>query len=289
MHHRHLRLIVGVIGQLISAIAVNLFIVPLNLYSGGTVGVCQLIRTLLQTYVGLDFGTHDIAGMLYFLSNIPILVFAFLVLGRHLMVRTITCVVAFSLFTTIIPIPSTPIIKDYLTSCLLGGILNGVGCGIALTCGCSAGGLETLGLCLSKLRPGFSVGRLAMIFNTIFYAGCLVMFIPEVVIYSLIYNYFSSLVLDRVHQQNVNVQALIFTREDDSRLSKFIIENLGRGVTYWNGVGVYTGEGLHVLCVCLSKFEIEELLHMVHSIDPHAFLTIQEGIRIFGNFSRRVD
>lgn len=56
LHNRWLRLIAAVAGELISALALNLFIVPLNLYTGGTMGVCQLMRTLLQTYVGLDFG-----------------------------------------------------------------------------------------------------------------------------------------------------------------------------------------------------------------------------------------
>ena len=92
-----------------------------------------------------------------------------------------------------------------------------------------------------------------------------------------------------MHQQNISVQVLIFTREDESKLGKFIMENLGRGVTYWNGTGAYTGDNIHVLCVCLSKFEIEELLHAVHSIDPHAFLTVQEGTRVYGNFRRKVE
>lgn len=96
------------------------------------------------------------------------------------------------------------------------------------------------------------------------------------------------MVLDRVHQQNVSVQALIFTREDEDALARFIIEKLGRGVTFWNGVGAYTGENIHVLCVCLSKYEIEELIHTVHTIDPHAFVTAQEGTRIYGNFPRRL-
>ena len=43
-----------------------------------------------------------------------------------------------------------------------------------------------------------------------------------------------------------------------------------------------------MLCVCLSKFEVEELVHAVHTIDPHAFLTTQEGTRIYGNFRRKV-
>ena len=44
-----------------------------------------------------------------------------------------------------------------------------------------------------------------------------------------------------------------------------------------------------MLVVCLSKFEIEELLHAVHEMDPHAFTTVQERVRVFGNFVRKLD
>ena len=289
LHNRWLRLVAAVVGELIAAAALNLFIVPLHLYTGGILGVCQLARTLMQTQLGINFGSYDIAGILYFLSNIPILLLAYKTLGKSLVFKTLICTVAYSLFYSIIPIPSAPIVDDYLTACLLGGILAGVGSGIVLTCGGSGGGLDIVGLCLSKRGSSFTVGKFSLTFNAFLYAACLLLFTPEVAIYSVIYNFFTSMVLDRMHQQNISVQVLIFTREDESKLGKFIMENLGRGVTYWNGTGAYTGDNIHVLCVCLSKFEIEELLHAVHSIDPHAFLTVQEGTRIYGNFRRKVE
>ena len=289
LHNRFLRLVAAVVGELIAAAALNLFIVPLHLYTGGILGVCQLIRTLMQTQLGINFGSYDIAGILYFLSNIPILLLAYKTLGKSLVFKTLICTVAYSLFYSIIPIPSAPIVDDYLTACLLGGILAGVGSGIVLTCGGSGGGLDIVGLCLSKRGSSFTVGKFSLTFNAFLYAACLLLFTPEVAIYSVIYNFFTSMVLDRMHQQNISVQVLIFTREDESKLGKFIMENLGRGVTYWNGTGAYTGDNIHVLCVCLSKFEIEELLHAVHSIDPHAFLTVQEGTRVYGNFRRKVE
>ena len=288
LHNPWLRLVAAVVGELIAAAALNLFIVPLNLYTGGLLGLCQLLRTLMQTYLGISFGAYDVAGILYFILNIPIILFAYKTLGKMLVIKTVICTVAYSLFYSIIPIPSAPMVDDYLTACLLGGILTGVGGGIVLTCGGSSGGLDVVGLCLSKRGSQFSVGKFSLAFNAFLYAACLVLFSPEVAIYSVIYNFFTAMVLDRVHQQNVSVQALIFTREDQDALARFIIEKLGRSVTYWNGVGAYTGEGVHVLCVCLSKFEIEELLHAVHTIDPHAFVTAQEGTRIYGNFTRKV-
>lgn len=288
LHHRGLRLVVAVIGELIAAAALNLFIVPLNLYTGGLMGVCQLLRTLAADYLGMSFGAYDVAGILYFLLNIPILLLAYKNLGRAFVAKTLICTVAFSLFYSLIPSPSVPIVDDYLTACLLGGILAGVGGGLVLTCGASGGGLDIVGLYLSKRGSQFTVGKFSLSFNAVLYTACLFLFSPEVAIYSVIYNFFTAMVLDRMHQQNVSIQALIFTKGDEDALARFIIENLGRSVTYWEGVGAYTGEDVHVLCVCLSKFEIEELVHAVHSIDPHAFVTTQEGTRIYGNFQRKV-
>lgn len=288
LHNRGLRLVAAVAGELIAALALNLFIVPLDLYTGGLMGVCQLMRTLAQTYLGISFGAYDVAGILYFILNVPFLLLAYKTLGRPFVVKTLICTASYSFFYSIIPIPATPIVDDYLTACLLGGILSGVGSGIVLTCGGSGGGLDVLGLIMSKRDSAFTVGKFALGFNALLYTAILILFDPEVAIYSVIYNFANSMILDRMHQQNVTVQALIFTREDESVLADFIIKQLGRSVTYWDGVGAYTKDDVRVLCVCLSKYEIEELLHMVHSVDPHAFLTVQEGVRVFGNFPRKL-
>ena len=146
LHNRGLRLVAAVAGELIAALALNLFIVPLNLYTGGLMGVCQLMRTLAQTYLGISFGAYDVAGILYFILNVPILLLAYKTLGRPFVVKTLICTASYSFFYSIIPIPATPIVDDYLTACLLGGILAGVGSGIVLTCGGS-------GLSLRDVTP----------------------------------------------------------------------------------------------------------------------------------------
>ena len=289
LHQRGLRLAMAVLGELIAAAALNLFLVPLHLYTGGALGLCQLIRTLLQTQLGWFTGSFDIAGLLYFLVNIPILLAAYRILGRDLVAKTVLCTVSYSLFYSLIPSPDTPIITDYLTACLLGGILTGIGSGLVLTCGSSSGGLDVIGLCLSKRGSTFTVGKFSLTFNAFLYAVFLLLFRPEVTIYSMIYNFFTAMVLDRVHQQNINVQALIFTRGDEQELAQFITQRLRRGVTYWNGIGAYTRENVHVLCVCLSKYEIEELLRAVHAMDLHAFVTVQERTRVYDNFQRKLD
>ena len=287
LHHPLARILLGIAGIAMLSAAINLFVVPQGLYSGGALGLCQVIRTLVVDYLHIQPG-FDLSGVLYLLLNIPLFALAWFNLGRRFVVRTMICAVCQSLFISIIPIPAAPIVQDSLTNCLIGGILSGIACGLILTCGCSSGGLDIVGLYLAKKGKSFTVGRFSMSFNAVLYLSCLILFNATTAIYSAIYNVFSSLVLDRMHQQNILVQVLIFTKGKNSQLPAFIMEKLGRGVTSWNGRGGYTGDDVQVLCVCVSKFEIEALQRAVHQLDPHAFFVVQEGVHIGGNFERHL-
>ncbi len=288
LHNRWLRLVGAVFGELICALAAIFFIVPHGLYTGGIMGVCQLFRSFLSARLGLRFGGYDIAGILYFAVNIPILLYAYKVLGVRLVLRALICTGAYSLFYSAIPVPALPVLEDTLTSCLIGGILSGVGSGIALTCGGAGGGLDVLGLCFATKGRGVSVGKFSLGFNAVLYLICFLLYNAEVVVYSVIYNFLTAMVIDKVHQQNVNVQTLVFTRKDAKPLTDFIIEKIGRSVTLWESVGAYSGAPVHVLCICLSKYEIDELRVAIRSVDPEAFVVVEEGVRIFGNYPKHL-
>ena len=287
MQNRWTRIILAVAGTFIHGVGLNYFIVPMGLYGGGLTGVCQLFRTLLERVVALPAGV-DIAGVLYLIVNIPILILAWRTLGRGMAARTIICTITSSLSLSLLTAPVTPILEERLASCLVGGIICGFGVGLTLTCGGSSGGLDVIGLWLSKRGSHFTVGRFSIEFNAVFYGICAILFDVQTALYSIIYNVFSSLFVDRVHQQNISVQVLIFTREKDPALAKNIMERIGRGVTYWSGVGAYTNQELRVLCVCISKFEEDDLRGIVREIDPHAFVIVQEGVRVGGNFLRKL-
>ena len=287
LQNKWVRVLIAVFATFLYALGVNLFIVPMGLYSGGVVGLSQVIRTLLMQHLDLPAGV-DIAGILYFLINIPVLYLAWRDLGRAFLIRTLICVGASSLFLSVIQSPAVPILDDPLASCLVGGILCGFALGLALTCGCSTGGLDVVGLCLTKRGSRFTVGRFSLGFNNVLYIACALLFDIQTAIYSVIYTVFCSLFIDRGHQQNINVQVLIFTRDADPELPRSIMSRLGRGVTYWEGKGAYTESDMRVLCVCVSKFEAAELQETVRELDPHAFFIVQEGVRIDGNFLRKI-
>ncbi len=287
MQNRWLRLAIAVFGTFINCFGLNYFIVPMKLYGGGITGVCQLIRTLLEHVVELPAGV-DFAGILYLIVNIPIMVLAWRSLGRVFAVRTVICTLTSSLFLSILTAPTTPLLEERLASCLVGGILCGFGVGLTLTCGSSSGGLDVVGLWLSKRGSRFTVGRFSLGFNAVLYGLCVVLFDVQTALYSIIYNVFCSLFMDRIHQQNISVQVLIFTHDEDPKLPQNIMQRLNRGVTYWEGKGAYTGTDVRVLCVCVSKFEEDDLRQIVRELDPGAFFIVQEGVRIDGNFHRKL-
>lgn len=288
MHTKGLRLLGGLLGSLLLSIAINVFIVPQGLYGGGAYGLCQVVRTLLVTKAGLDL-PFDLAGVLYFFVNIPLFLLAYRALGKTFFWKAAICTAANSVFLALIPSPSTPVIADMLTSCMVGGILVGFSAGLVLTCGCSTGGLDILGLYLSKKGSRFTVGRFSISFNACLYTLCFFLFDGTTALYSAIYNVLSNLFLDRLHRQNVTVQLLIFTKKNDPELPRYIMEQLDRGVTSWTAKGGWTGDNVQVLCVCLSKYEIDTLRQVLHEVDPHAFYIVQEGVHVGGNFERHLD
>ena len=287
LQNRWTRLVIGIFGTFINAAGVNYFIVPMGLYSGGILGFCQLLRTLLARSFALPAGV-DVAGVLYLLMNVPLLVLAWRALGRTFVARTLICTVSSSFFYSILTAPAVPILDERLACCLVGGIIGGFGLGLTLTCGCSSGGLDILGLWLTKRGSRFTVGRFSMGFNAALYLLCALLFDLPTALYSLIYNILSMFMVDRAHQQGINVQVFIFTREEDSELPRHIMQGLGRGVTYWEGMGAYTGKPIRVICVAVSKFEEEDLRRIVLEMDPHAFFIVHEGVRIEGNFIRKI-
>ena len=107
------------LGCLIYAVGMNTFITPLNLCSGGGVGVAQLITYFL--------GNPNLYGIMYLLINIPLFVLAWKGIDKNFFVKTAIGVGAISFFATIIPVPEVPIVSDTTISILSGSLITGAG------------------------------------------------------------------------------------------------------------------------------------------------------------------
>lgn len=277
----------GVLGTLLFTLSLNLFIVPMNFYNGGVVGIAQILRTVLVRYLNLS-PHFDLSGILVYAINLPLFFLAYRELGKGLFVRTLVCVTLQALFLSVLPIPKQPIVDDPLTAALIGGFCSGFGIGLVLRSGCSSGGLDIVGLYCATKRQNFSVGRLSLLVNVGVYGVCLLLFDAQVVVYSLIFTCVQTFSMDRLHAQNINVEALIFTKREDDTLQQTLMRELQRGVTYWEGYGAYTGDRSRILYTVVSKYEVPRLKRLVRAVDAHAFISVKEGLDVSDNFIKRL-
>ena len=280
------RSLVCVLGAFLYALGINLFIVPAGFYSGGVMGICQVIRTLLADVAGIHFGSFDIAGVLYYLINIPLFVLAFTRMGGKFFAKTVVAVTAMTVALSVIP--TVTIVEDAMAACVVGGIISGFGVGIILRMGSSGGGMDIVGMILTKWRRDFSVGKVNLLMNLALYATCLFLFDVEIVVYSIIYSAAYSLAMDKVHVQNINVEATIITKADTKALEEEVFGEIYRGITKWSALGAYTHDESQILYILLSKYEVGRLKSIVRKHDPNAFIVISEGVSVDGNFLKKL-
>ena len=283
--HETLITLYTIVLEFVYAIGMNMFIVPMGIYAGGLMGVCQLIRTLLVEYLGISVN-FDIAGVLYYVFNIPIFLYAWKRMRRRTLVKTIIAVTFSTIFLAIVPIkPLLP--DDMLGSVIVGSLITGSVLGLVLRCGSSSGGLDIIGLMMAMGKRETGVGQLYLVVNAVQFVAYALLFDLRVVIYSMISTFLSSFALDHFHFQNINVEVKIITKRKDE-LADAILRGLHRGVTEWASVGAYTDEPSEVLYVIISKYEITRLRSIIAHCDPNAFVVVGDKVHVYGNFLKRL-
>lgn len=280
-------LIKAITGALIYALAINLFIVPNSLYNGGILGLSQLIRTLIIETFNLEL-SFDIAGIINFMFNIPLLFIAFKMISKTFFGRTVVCVCFTTLFLTIIPIPEKALINDLLTNVLIGGILCGLGSGKLLSSHGSGGGTDIIGIALSMKNRNLSVGKIGGTINMFIYAICGLLYGIPTMIYSIIYAVIGSLVVDNTHEQNIVSYVMIFTKQVPEVIADYIKNELNRDATIWEGTGAYDKTKTYICYSALSKYEVQRLERNLKYLDKNAFMIKNEGIGVDGNFEKHL-
>ena len=273
------------IGSALFAASINLFVVPVNLYNGGIVGLSQIFRTVLVSRMNLNF-SFDIAGVINFLINVPLFVMAYRSLSRKFFLGTLLSLITQTVCFSLIPIPAVPILDDVLASLIIGAIVGALGIGMTLVSGASGGGTDIVGVYAALHWKSFSVDKLQLLFNALVYCLCAFLFDLPIAIYSIIYAAVYSFVLDKVHLQNIEMSLMIFTKNPE--IKSRILKDFVRGVTYWKGLGAYTQTETEVLVTIVSKDEVNDLRRMITQMDPKAFIIVNEGLQITGNFIKRL-
>ena len=272
------------IGTFMFCLAINVFVVPNELYSGGVLGLSQLIRSIVIDTFDLNI-SFDFSGILYYLINIPLFVLAYKNLSKQFFFRTILVISIQTLLLSVIP--TTGIVDDTLTNVLVGGLLAGAGLGIILSCGASTGGSDIIGLVFAKKNNELSVGKLGLILNVFIFSITGIMYGLQTMIYSIIYSFVDSLMLDKMHEQNICSTAFIFCKKNPKEINKFIKDDLGRDFTYWDAKGGYDDSRTYIIYTALTKYELIKLERKIKECDFNAFMIKSDGVGIKGEFEKK--
>ena len=277
-------------GAVISAIAINEFIIPAGLYAGGFTGTAQLISLFLKNVFHINPDGIQLYSVIYYVMNFPALVIMLRTMGGKYTAKTIMAVTVNTVAMGLIPSITPPILgDDILSNCVVGGVLMGIGISLMLTSGASDGGMDTVGVLLvNKYKGNLSIGHINLAVNSVLYTIMLFLFDWQVVIYSMIYAVITNATLDRMYSQNINTEVHIITKKETRELEQKLMAELNRGATRMNAIGAYSEEKEHVLYMIISKYEVRRLREIVTEYDPHAFVVTASGVSIIGNFKKHL-
>lgn len=258
-------------GCLIYAVGINSVLIPNHLLSGGAVGIVIILHYLLPA-----FGM----GFYYFLLNIPLFFIGWYTLSWRFMAYTLFGIISFSLASSWITPPAIPT-KDPIMAALLAGVICGTGGGLILRSVGSTGGLDIIAIVLNQ-RWGIRLGIVYTFFNTaVLIAGAFI-FDIERSLYSVIYVYASSRVLDSV-ASGFNKRKLLFIISPKwEEIANFILHQINRGVTLLKATGGYTGGDRPVILTVTTITELPRLKEEILKIDPEAFIIINETLEVLG-------
>ena len=275
-----------VAGAVLYSLGLNLFVVPAGLYTGGIMGFAQLLRTLIVHLTGLEM-KFDIAGVINYAINLPILCIAWRRVDHRAVFKTLLSVTSTTIFLSLVP--RTDILSgDKLAECLIGGMLCGCGIGVTLWMGGTSGGMDVIGMMLLKKGSHTSIGHVNLIWNLALYAICAAAFNLSTAIYSVLFSFVSTTAMDKLHMQNINVEVTVVTKVLSPEMEREILVDLHRGITRYEGIGEYTGQPVHIFYILVNKYEIGQLRAIVLKHDPHAFIVAKDGAVVYGNYKKKL-
>lgn len=268
------------LGLIVYSFAFTAILIPAGIVGSGAGG--------LSTLLYYAFGEHFTMGLYYFIVNAVFLTFGVILIGPKFGVKTIYAILfntmALSLMQLYIPKdllgmnPDT----DKLIMSILGGALAGIGVATCFTQGGSSGGTDIIAMIVNKYR-NISIGKVIMACDAIIISSSYFLY-GEIkpIVYGFVtmgvLGYTIDLVLSGSKQSS---QLMIFSPKH-KEIGDAIIKEVGRGVSYLDGEGGFTGSPQKVVLVICRKTEQSAVYHIIKEIDPNAFITVGSVMGVFG-------
>ncbi len=260
----------------INAFGVTCFLAPVHLYDSGISGTSILLSQVTPQYLSLS--------IFLLILNVPLFLYGLKKQGLVFTIYAIFSVMVYSivawLITDIFPIDvsiASPLAgQDLLLCAIFGGLISGVGSGIAIRFGGAMDGIEVLALIFSKIL-GISVGTFVMTYNVILYVICgIVMNSWILPLYSIVAYFVGSKTVDYIVEGIDRSKAanIITTRPDE--VCAALSEVFECGITIINAKGYYSNSSKAMVYLVLNRFQITKMKEIVRTNDPNAYISISE-------------
>jgi len=268
------------LGTLISALAIVLFLTPSKIAPGGVAGIGIILNIVFAVPIGL----------FYILANIPIQVLAYRNLGgSRVVLLTLLSVVVFSVSVEVFEdlFKNTLLSDDDLLNALFGAVVGGIGGGLILRGGGTAGGTATLGRVIQN-RFGIPLSSAYLYTDTGIIALAAAFFGWESGMLALVALFLGGMVNDYVLEGPSIIRTITVITTKPEPVAAVLLSDLKRGVTAWQGEGMYTHEERTILFVTVNRAQVNQTRQLIHEVDPHAFIVVGQGHTAYGRGFKEV-
>lgn len=280
---RGTNLLMLTIAGIVNAFGITVFLMPVHLYDSGISGTSMLLDQLTPGCLSLS--------VFLVLLNVPLFLFGLKKQGWTFTVYAIYAVCIYSvcawLIMDVLPIDvsmASPLAgTDLLLCALFGGVISGIGSGIAIRYGGAMDGMEVIAVIFAK-RLGITVGTFVMMYNVLLYIVCGIVLNSWILpLYSIVTYAAALKTIDFIVDGIDRAKCAIIITEHPKDVSKKLCDVFGSGVTCLNARGGYSNKEKTMIYFIVNRYQVVRMKELVHEIDEHAYITISEVADVFSN------
>ena len=263
-------------GTLLMALALNIFLDPAGLVTGGATGLGIIAEHISAGRVPLWFTNLAV--------NIPLAVLAYRVLGRRFTADTFAAALLLSLFLKLTAfLPAAGIEDDFINAVFGGGIM-GAGVGVVLMGGATTGGSDLLAALIHSKNRKWRVSTLIFITDVAVIAFGAFVFGAVKTMYSVVSVYAAAAAVKLVSEGTGFARVVFIMSDEYAAIAEALVTSVRRGATVFYGEGAYTGRKKNTVIAVAANRELPAVKRVCKNIDPHCFIFVSDVREVLGEF-----
>lgn len=272
------------LGTTLAALGYALFQIPFNIVAGGLSGVGII----------LNYFTGWPVGLVYWLLNLPMLAVGFFYLGRwRFVISTLVASTLFAalidLFGAVLPalLEQFPVTENVLLASLYSGVIGGIGTGFVYRAGSTFGSTGVIGRIIQQ-KTGLPLSQVYLFTDGAIILGAGFVFGWEIALYGFFVLFIHGLASDYTLEGPSSTRTVTIITNRPQEMADAIIQQVGRGASYWEVTGGYTGTLRYMVLCTIYRSQVNAVKRVAAQVEPEAFLTIGVSHQALGTGFKRL-